>query len=140
VKGRDLLVKYGLGDFLNHFPHQLSGGMRQKAALIRTLVMDPEILLLDEPFSALDYQTRLSISDEVWKIIVNENKTTLLVTHDISEGISMSDRVAVLSKRPAHVKTILTMTLSGERSPMARREAPEFSGYFNKIWKELDVH
>jgi NitT/TauT family transport system ATP-binding protein len=139
AKAGALLVKYGLGDFLHHYPRQLSGGMRQKAALIRTLVTDPEILLLDEPFSALDYQTRLSISDEVWKIIVNENKTTLLVTHDISEGISMSDRVAVLSKRPAHIKTILTMNLSGDRTPMARREAPEFNGYFNTIWKELDV-
>jgi NitT/TauT family transport system ATP-binding protein len=138
-KAKGLLIKYGLGDFLHHFPHQLSGGMRQKAALIRTLVMDPEILLLDEPFSALDYQTRLSVSDEVWKIIVNENKTTLLVTHDISEGISMSDRIAVLSKRPAHVKTVLTVTLSGERTPIARREAPEFRHYFNTIWKELDV-
>jgi NitT/TauT family transport system ATP-binding protein len=139
MKARELLVKYGLGDFFNHFPHQLSGGMRQKTALIRTLVMDPEILLLDEPFSALDYQTRLSVADEVWKIIVNENKTTLLVTHDISEGISMSDRVAVLSKRPARIKTVLTMVLSGERTPMARRDAPEFSKYFNTIWKELDV-
>jgi NitT/TauT family transport system ATP-binding protein len=138
-KAKELLTKYDLGDFMDHYPHQLSGGMRQRAALIRTLAVDPEILLLDEPFSALDYQTRLSVSDDVWKIIANERKTTLLVTHDISEGISMSDRVAVLSRRPTHVKTILTTNLSGGRTPIARREAPEFKDYFNTIWKELDV-
>jgi NitT/TauT family transport system ATP-binding protein len=138
-KARELLTKYDLGDFMDHYPHQLSGGMRQRAALIRTLAVDPEILLLDEPFSALDYQTRLSVSDDVWKIIANERKTTLLVTHDIAEGISMSDRVAVLSRRPTHVKTILTTHLSEGRTPIARREAPEFRDYFNIIWKELDV-
>lgn len=139
-KAKYLLEKYGLGDFLKHYPSQLSGGMRQRVALIRTLAIDPEILLLDEPFSALDYQTRLAVSDEVRKIIYSENKTTILVTHDIAEGISMSDRVVVLTKRPATVKNIHKIELSAEGiSPISRREAPEFRHYFNQIWKELDV-
>jgi NitT/TauT family transport system ATP-binding protein len=140
VKAMELLIQYDLGNFLHYYPHQLSGGMRQKAALIRTLVLEPEILLLDVPFSALDYQTRLSVSDEVWAIIAHERKTTLLVTHDISEGVSMSHRVAVLSRRPTHVNTLLDIRLSRGETPMGRREAPEFRDYFNIIWKELDIH
>ncbi|MEA4893378.1 MAG: ABC transporter ATP-binding protein [Peptococcaceae bacterium] len=139
-KAVSLLEKYGLGDFINHYPNQLSGGMRQRAALIRTLAVDPEILLLDEPFSALDYQTRLTVSDEVRLIIAREQKTSILVTHDINEGISMSDRVAVMSRRPARIKAVHDIRLSvDELSPMKRREAPEFRSYFNQIWKELDV-
>lgn len=140
AKAVSLLNKYGLGDFLWHYPNQLSGGMRQRVALIRTLAIDPDILLLDEPFSALDYQTRLAVSDEVRKIINSENKTTILVTHDIAEGISMSDRVVVLTKRPAAVKNIHKIQLSVESiSPIDKREAPEFRRYFNLVWKELDV-
>ncbi len=136
-----LLKQYGLWEFRNHAPSQLSGGMRQRAALIRTLAVQPDILLLDEPFSALDYQTRLSVADEIGKIIRKERKTALLVTHDISEAISLSDRVIVLSARPATVKNIYEITLSTEeKSAMKAREAPEFREYFNKIWKELDVH
>lgn len=138
-----LLNTYGLGEFKDSYPSQLSGGMRQRAALIRTLVIEPSLLLLDEPFSALDYQTRLAISDEVGLILKKENKTTLMVTHDISEAISMSDRVVVLSNRPATVKDIIEIKLTcphGEWSPINCREAPEFRHYFNKIWKELDVH
>ena len=137
----ELLDQYGLGEFKEHTPSQLSGGMRQRVALIRTLAVRPDILLLDEPFSALDYQTRLSVSYEMGTIIRKEEKTAILVTHDISEAISLSDRVIVLTKRPATVKCIFSIHLSiDEYSPMKAREAPEFKEYFNAIWKELDVH
>lgn len=136
-----LLEQYGLGEFKEHYPYQLSGGMRQRVALIRTLAVRPDILLLDEPFSALDYQTRLSVSDEIGSIIRKEGKTAILVSHDISEAISLSDRVVVLSGRPARLKKIYPIQLSIEEySPMKAREAPEFREYFNAIWKELDVH
>jgi NitT/TauT family transport system ATP-binding protein len=137
-----LLKTYGLDEFKDKYPSQLSGGMRQRAALIRTLATDPKILLLDEAFSALDYQTRLAVAEDIYEIIKKENKTAILVTHDISESISMADRVIVLSKRPATIKNIHEIKLScGEkRSPLCSREAPEFRYYFNKIWKELDVH
>lgn len=137
-----LLDEYGLGDFKNYYPKQLSGGMRQRAALIRTLAVNPEILLLDEPFSALDYQTRLAISEEIWLIIKKERKTAILVTHDIAEAVSMSDRVIVLTKRPAEKMSEHEIHLTtGEcKTPIGCREAPEFRFYFNKIWKELDVH
>ena len=133
-----LLSRYGLSEFKNKYPRELSGGMRQRAALIRTLATNPSVLLLDEPFSALDYQTRLSVSDDIHAIIKNENKTAILVTHDISEAISMSDRIIVLSKRPATVKNIYEIKLSGENSPIMRRKAPEFSGYFQALWEELN--
>ncbi|AMJ40802.1 ABC transporter ATP-binding protein [Anaerotignum propionicum] len=136
-----LLDQYGLADFKEHYPYQLSGGMRQRVALIRTLAIRPDILLLDEPFSALDYQTRLSVSDEIGSIIRKEGKTAILVSHDISEAISLADRVVVLSSRPAQVKRIYDIQLSiDEYSPIKAREAPEFREYFNAIWKELDVH
>jgi len=137
----ELLVQYGLGDFMEHKPSQLSGGMRQRVALIRTLAVRPDILLLDEPFSALDYQTRLSVSDEIGTIIRKEEKTAILVTHDISEAISLSDKVLVLTKRPASLKKVFPIHLTAEsHTPMKAREAPEFKEYFNAIWKELDVH
>lgn len=136
-----LLKTYGLYDFKDKYPSQLSGGMRQRAALIRTLVLKPEILLLDEAFSALDYQTRLAVADDIYSIIKKENKTAILVTHDISESISMADRVIVLTSRPAYIKSIHTIELSCDvRTPFSSREAPEFRHYFNTIWKELDVH
>ena len=119
---------------------QLSGGMRQRCALIRTLATQPEILLLDEPFSALDYQTRLAVSADIWRILRQEGKTALLVTHDIAEAVSMSDRVIVLSRRPAVVKAELDMGALRPLPPMERRDTPEFHRYFNTIWKELDVH
>ena len=123
----ELLDQYGLGEFKEHTPSQLSGGMRQRVALIRTLAVRPDILLLVEPFSALDYLTRLSVSDEIGTIIRKEKKTAILVTHDISEAISLSDRVIVLTKRPATVKCIFSIHLSiDEFSPMKAREAPEF--------------
>lgn len=137
----NLLRMYGLYEFRNKYPNQLSGGMRQRAALIRTLVTDPQILLLDEAFSALDYQTRLAVNEDIYSIIKKENKTAILVTHDIAESISMADRVIVLSKRPGTLKNIYEINLScANRTPLASREAPEFRRYFQKIWKELDVH
>lgn len=140
-KVEDMLRRYGLYEFKDYYPHQLSGGMRQRVALIRTLLLDPELLLLDEPFSALDYQTRLAIADEVGTILKSEHKTAIFVTHDISEAISMADRVIVLSSRPARIKNIYAIKFSCERrTPLKCREAPEFRYYFNTIWKELDVH
>ena len=139
----EMLEKYGLGYFKNSYPSQLSGGMRQRAALIRTLLLEPDFLLLDEPFSALDYQTRLAIADEIGIILKKENKTGLLVTHDIAEAISLCDRIVILSNRPATVKEIIKIDLTcpgNIKSPLKCREAPEFRHYFNKIWKELDVH
>jgi NitT/TauT family transport system ATP-binding protein len=140
-KINNLLKNYNLWDFRNHKPDELSGGMRQRVALIRTLALDPEVLLLDEPFSALDYQTRLNVSDEIYGIIKKEDKTAIMVTHDISEAISMSNRVVVLSKRPATIKKIININFQSEYStPLKHREAPEFRIYFNEIWKELDFN
>jgi NitT/TauT family transport system ATP-binding protein len=115
--------------------------MRQRAALIRTLLLEPDILLLDEPFSALDYQTRLEVADDIWGIIRKEKKTAILITHDIAEAISMADRVIVLSSRPGTVKKVFDINLSIEdRTPFTTRSAPEFQKYFNMIWKELTQH
>ena len=136
-----LLKAYGLSPFKHSRPSQLSGGMRQRAALIRTLPLDPALLLLDEPFSALDYQTRLSVSDDIWQIIRREKKTALLVTHDISEAVSMADQVIVLTRRPARIRRVIPITFKlPERTPMASRDMPEFKQYFNLIWKELNSH
>lgn len=135
-KAKNLAKKYGLVEFLDKKPKELSGGMRQRVALIRTIILNPNLLLLDEPFSALDFQTRLAVCDDVSNIIKNEHKTAVLVTHDISEAISMADRVVVLTQRPAKVKSIIKIDLSG-KTPFERRESPEFSHYFNEIWKEL---
>lgn len=137
---KKLLADYGLADFANAKPSQLSGGMRQRAALIRTLVMEPSLLLLDEPFSALDYQTRLSVSDDIGKIIKKQSITAILVTHDIAEAISMADRVLILSNRPTRIQMELPIELTLEaRTPFNSRSAPEFQQYFNQIWKELNV-
>ena len=123
----------------NARPSELSGGMRQRAALIRTLVLEPELLLLDEPFSALDYQTRLQVGDDIGQIIRNEGKSALLVTHDLSEAISLADRVIVLSNRPATIKQTIPLLFHLEHdTPLNRRSAPEFKNYFNLIWKELN--
>ena len=131
-----LLKKYDLYPFKNKKPRQLSGGMRQRVALIRTLVLNPALLLLDEPFSALDFQTRLKVCDDVYEIIKSENKTALLVTHDISEALSMSDKIIVLTKRPAHVKEIYEINFEGA-SPLAKREDKDFGKYFEMIWRNL---
>lgn len=134
--GLSLLDKYGLADFKKNYPDQLSGGMRQRAALIRTLSSRPKLLLLDEPFSALDFQTRLSVCNDVFNIIKAEQKTAILVTHDISEAISMSDKIIVLTDRPSQVKSIFHPKINGS-TPLEKRESPDFSVWFEKIWKEL---
>lgn len=137
---RNLLTRYGLIDFIHKTPDQLSGGMRQRCALIRTLAQNPDLLLLDEPFSALDYQTRLAVSADIHGIIRSEGKTALMVTHDISEAVSLSDRVIILTQRPGTVKSIHTLDSLHGLSPMARRDHPDFHLYFNDLWKELDLH
>lgn len=135
-----LLKTYDLWDFRNMYPKELSGGMRQRVALIRTLSVDPDVLLLDEPFSALDYQTRLLVSDDVYRIIKNEGKSAILVTHDISEAIAMGDKVAVLSKRPSTIKSEYTIDLGlgQSKTPFECRKVPKFQTYFDLLWKELD--
>ncbi|MDO4543521.1 MAG: ABC transporter ATP-binding protein [Clostridia bacterium] len=138
-KALELLDTYGLGEFREAKPHALSGGMRQKVALIRTLATDPQLLLLDEPFSALDYQTRLRIADEVYRIIKREKKTAILVTHDISEAVSMADRILVFSKRPSHIKCSFTIDIDKDLSPLQRRNDPKFFTYFHRVWEELDT-
>ena len=139
AKARELLELYGLKQFSNSKPSELSGGMRQRAALIRTLVLEPDILLLDEPFSALDYQTRLSVGDDIGQIIRNAHKTALLVTHDLSEAVSLADRVIILTQRPATIAKIVPITFTLEKdTPLLRRNAPEFKNYFNIIWEELN--
>lgn len=134
----ELLKKYGLYDFKDKYPNYLSGGMKQRVALIRTLTLKPDILLLDEPFSALDYQTRLKVSDDVFKIIKNEHKTALIVSHDISECISLCDRIIVLSKRPSIIKNIHEINLENRSTPICNRESPNFTEYYKMIWKEID--
>ncbi len=135
---KNLLVKYGLKDFMRHHPAQLSGGMRQRAALIRTLAFRPKILLLDEPFSALDFQTRLAVCDDVHAIIRKERLSALLVTHDISEAVSLADKIVVLSSRPARVKNVYSVDID-KPTPLSRREDPRFSHWFDVIWKEVSV-
>lgn len=137
----NLLKMYGLAPFKSAKPSQLSGGMRQRAALIRTLALEPDLLLLDEPFSALDYQTRLEVSDDIGNIIKSQQKTALLVTHDISEAIAMGDQVIILSNRPACIKRIINIEISSlskdELTPFNKRQTPEFNDYFNEIWEEM---
>jgi NitT/TauT family transport system ATP-binding protein len=143
ARAEQLLNRYGLGQFLHHRPRQLSGGMRQRVALARTLCTEPDVVLLDEPFSALDSQTRIALADEVTEILRRERKTTILVTHDIGEAICMCERVIVLSRRPGQVKSdhpIRFAAPNGRLTPFAARNAPEFNGYFNQLWQELEVH
>ena len=135
-----MLDVYGLKEFKDSYPNELSGGMRQRVALIRTLAVNPNILLLDEPFAALDYQTKLKVCDDMYKIIKSEKKATIIVTHDITEAISIADKVIVLSPRPAKIKKIysINLTIDGERTPFKSRSAKEFKDYFNSIWQELN--
>ena len=134
-----LLKKYGLWEFRDRYPNQLSGGMRQRVALIRTMALKPKIMLLDEAFSALDYQTRLNVCDDVSRILKEENITSVLVTHDLNEAISLSDKIIVLTKRPARVKTIHAVNLSHLGTPLKRRESVEANNLFDVIWKELQT-
>ena len=135
---KNLLRKYGLKDFMQKKPSNLSGGMRQRVALIRTLATKPDILILDEPFSALDYQSRLSVSDDVYKIIKSENKSAIIVTHDIAEAISMADKVIVLTKRPCKIKNIYQINLSNKSTPIENRKSKEFLEYYDLIWKDIE--
>lgn len=133
----DLAKKYGISEFMDRYPSELSGGMRQRVSLIRTMALKPDILLLDEPFSALDFQTRLNVCDDVHRILKAEQKTAILVTHDIQEAISMSDRIIILSHRPAVVRRVLTLDFAPDLTPFERRESKQFSHYFDIVWKEL---
>ncbi len=134
-----LLKKYDLMDYKSYYPSEISGGMKQKVALIRTLSLNPELLLLDEPFSALDYQTRLKIGDEVYKIIKEEKKTAIMVTHDIPEAVSLSNKVLILSKNPASIKATVDIIFPEEdQSPLKRRKSPIFKSYYEKIWEVLE--
>lgn len=135
-----LLEKYGLKEFIHSYPSNLSGGMRQRVALVRTLATKPDILLLDEPFSALDYQSRLAVSDDVFRIIKGEKKSAIMVTHDISEAISCSDTVIVLSSRPCQIKSIYEIEMTNKTTPIENRKCKEFADYYDKIWKDLDFH
>ena len=133
-----LLETYGLKDFIYKYPKELSGGMKQRVALIRTLAIKPDILLLDEPFSALDYQSRLSVSEDVYNIIKKEKKTVIMITHDIAAAISLSDKIIVLSKRPSIVKKIYDIKMENKSTPINNRTCKEFSDYYDKIWRDLD--
>jgi len=133
-----LLDNYGLKNFKNKYPDELSGGMKQRVALIRTLAIRPDILLLDEPFSALDYQTRLAVSKDVYEIIKKEKKTVIMITHDIAEAISLADRVVVLSKRPGTIKKIYDLKFKKASDPITKRSSEEFNNYYSNIWKDLD--
>lgn len=135
---KKLLETYGLKDFIYKYPKELSGGMKQRVALIRTLAIKPDILLLDEPFSALDYQSRLSVSEDVYNIIKKEKKTVIMITHDIAEAISLSDKILVLSKRPSIVKKIYDIKMENKSTPINNRTCKEFSDYYDKIWRDLD--
>lgn len=136
-KLKELLKKYGLAGFEKSKPNELSGGMRQRVSLIRTLALNPKILLLDEPFSALDYQTRLSVQNDIHSIIKSEEKTAILVTHDIAEAITMSDKIVVLTKRPGTVKKIIKLDFDKNMTPLERRDSPLFNTYFKSLWEEL---
>ena len=138
VKG--LLDTYGLKDFMDSYPGSLSGGMRQRVALIRTLALKPDVLLLDEPFSALDYQTRVRVADDVYRIIKDTHKTVIMITHDIGEACSVADRVVVLSDRPSRVKAIYNIEMTGKSSPISNRTCPEFTNYYDMIWKAIDTY
>ena len=139
-KIEEMLKEYKLEEFKKHYPSELSGGMRQRASLIRTLALNPEILILDEPFSALDYQSRLRASDEIFKIIKQENKTVIMVTHDISEAISMSERIIIFSRRPASIKKDVCIDFEDDSlTPLEKRENPRFRKYFDAVWGELEI-
>lgn len=137
LRAQNLLKKYGLWEFKDKFPRQLSGGMRQRVALIRTLVLSPELLLLDEAFSALDFQNRLKVCNDVKRILEEEKTTAILVTHDITEAISLSDKIIILSKKPGTVKRIISLSELKDLSPLKRRENSKFANFFDEIWSEL---
>ena len=136
----ELLELTGLSGMEKRYPNQLSGGQRQRVAFARALAPNPQVLLLDEPFSALDYQTRLAVSDDVYRIIKDTGKTVIMITHDIAEAISMADRVIVLTGRPSMIKKIYKIEMDGKSTPINNRKCKEFSEYYDMIWKEIDYH
>ena len=136
----NLLNNYGLSEFVNKYPKNLSGGMRQRVALIRTLAIKPDVILLDEPFSALDAQTRLIVADDVYKIIKREKKTAIMVTHNISEAITLANKVIILSDRPSSIKKVVDIVLTDSSSPIENRKCKEFNYYYDLIWEELDYN
>jgi NitT/TauT family transport system ATP-binding protein len=136
-KAQGLIEKFKLQGLENSYPRQLSGGQKQRVALARLLAAEPEVIILDEPFSALDYQTRLSVQNDIYSIIKSENKTAILVTHDISEAIAMSDRIIILTKRPGTIKKILSLEFQKDLTPLERRNSPLFNHYFKQLWEEL---
>jgi NitT/TauT family transport system ATP-binding protein len=139
-KAHAMLRKVGLGAFHGFYPSALSGGMRQRVALARTLVTDPEVILLDEPFAALDFQTKVVLESDMAKLVRSEGRSVLLITHDVEEAVSLSDRVIVLTHRPSRIKAIHEIPLAGDRSDMmAIRDAPGFASLVRRIWSELDV-
>ncbi|CAM2197474.1 Uncharacterized ABC transporter ATP-binding protein YtlC [Paraburkholderia kururiensis] len=139
ARARQMLARYGLGAVADGYPHSLSGGMRQRVALSRTLLVDPTLVLLDEPFSALDYETRLALEDDIISLRAQSGTSVVLVTHDIEEAIAMSDRVILLGGRPARIEDqiLIELTTHGPRNAVSAREAPEFRGYHARIWNGL---
>lgn len=133
-----LLNEYGLKDFINKYPKELSGGMKQRVALVRTLAIKPKLLLLDEPFSALDYQSRIMLADDIYKIVKKENITVIMITHDIAEAITLADRIIVLSKSPSYIKNEYNILLTNKTTPINNRKCKEFNDYYENIWKDLD--
>ena len=139
-KAHSILNKVGLGSFHDYYPSALSGGMRQRAALARTLVIEPEVILLDEPFAALDFQTKLILESDMVKLVRSEGRSVLMITHDVEEAVSLSDRVIVLSHRPSRIKAIHEIHLGADRGDMiAVRDSPQFTGHVREIWSQLDV-
>lgn len=135
---KKLINKYGLKDFINSYPKELSGGMRKRVALIRTLALKPDLLLLDEPFSGLDYQNRLLVSNDIYNILKKENKSLIIVTHDIEEAISIANKVVILSKRPSRIKDIIDIKLSNCSDPISNRKDEKFNYYYERIWEDID--
>ncbi|CDY77592.1 Hydroxymethylpyrimidine ABC transporter, ATPase component [Caballeronia glathei] len=139
-KAHTMLAKVGLGPFYDYYPSALSGGMRQRVALARTLVTDPEVILLDEPFAALDFQTKVVLESDMARLVRSEGRSVLLITHDVEEAVSLSDRVIVLTHRPSRIKAIHDIRLAGDRNDMmAARDAAGFTAHVREIWSQLDV-
>src|SRR5436309_6541231 len=138
-RARTLLENLGLQDFAGHYPHQLSGGMRQRVALARTLAVDPSVLLLDEPFSAVDAQTRMVLQRELAQTLKRARKTALLITHDLLEAVTLSDRVLVMSRRPGRVIDGIRVELPQRDDPIARRQAPTVNDYVARLMSRLDI-
>ena len=134
-----LLKKYQLGEVMDFYPHQLSGGMRQRAALARTMVMEPRLLLMDEPFSALDAQTKMVLQQDLARTLAETQRTALLITHDLDEAVALADRVLVMSKRPGHITHEIVVDLPDRANPIGRRQMPEITRYTKQLMELLDI-